>query len=176
MFLLKKGSILYRVTDKFENYIPNYDSDTGKTGLYFANYQALSLGMVLEYKREKMIFCTYTVTEDINILSLGKYNFRDLDKSIYYTEDGKFIPNVSIPEEHNISHFDSNMYPIIYDENNNFLYGEEFEKLDKNKFGEIFLCKNDLSNIKLLDKKECYFNDIKYKFDTIKISGSYIYV
>ena len=78
MFLLKKGSILYRVTDKFENYIPNYDSDTGKTGLYFANYQALSLGMVLEYKREKMIFCTYTVIEDINILSLGKYNFRDL--------------------------------------------------------------------------------------------------
>lgn len=176
MFLLKKGSILYRVTDKFENYIPNYDSDTGKTGLYFANYQALSLGMVLEYKREKMIFCTYTVTEDINILSLGKYNFRDLDKSIYYTEDGQFIPNVTTPEEHNISHFESDMYPIIYDENNNFLYRDQFENLDKNKFGEIFLSKYDLYKIKLIEKKECYFNDIKYKFDNMNISGTNIYI
>ena len=91
-----------------------------------------------------MIFCTYTVIEDINILSLGKYNFRDLDKSIYYTEDGQFIPNVTTPEEHNISHFESDMYPIIYDENNNFLYRDQFENLDKNKFGEIFLSKYDL--------------------------------
>ena len=91
-----------------------------------------------------------------NLLQFFAYILKDngLDKSIYYTEDGKFIPNVSIPEEHNISHFDSNMYPIICDENNNFLYGEDFEKLDKTKFGEIFLCKNDLSKIKLINKKQ----------------------
>jgi|694.fasta_scaffold22980_2 hypothetical protein len=169
MFILNKGTILYRVTDKFENYIPNYDNDTGKTGLYFANYQALPLGMVLEYNREKMILCTYQITEDIKIFSMGKYNFRELNLSLYYTEDGKFIPNVGVPKELNVSHFESDMYPIIYDENKNFLYTKEFEELDKNKYGEIFLSDTDLKKITLLHKQECYYNDIKEKFDTFGI-------
>lgn len=167
MLLLNKGTVLYRVTEKFENYVPKYDNDTGKTGLYFANYQALPLSMVLEYEREEMILCTYVVTEDIVISSMGKYDFRNLDLSIYYTENGKMRQNVLIPDEHNVSHFDSEMYPIIYDENKNFLYRDNFDDLDKNKYGEVFLSKNDLLKIKLKEQNKCFFHEIDHQFQNI---------
>ncbi len=175
MLLLKKGTILYRVTDKFENYIPNYDNDTGKVGLYFANYQALALGMCLEYKREKMLFCSYIVNEDVEI-SIGKYGFRNLNSSLYFTEEGNFIPNVNTPEEHNISHFESYAYPIITNENDKMIFRPEFENIDEAQFGEIFLSKYDLSKIKLINQKECFDKKIKNQFESMGITSDPIYI
>lgn len=168
MALLKRNSIIYRATDKFENYIPNYDGDTGKTGLYFANYQALSLGMCLEYKREEMLFCTYIVLEDIE-LSIGKYGFRDIDPSVYYTEDGYFIPDTIVPDDHNLSHFDSELYPIIADDDYDF-------EIVGSGFGEVFIAEKDMKKIKIIDIEKCYYNTIKKQFDTIGITSDSVYI
>lgn len=160
MFLLKNNTILYRVTNKFENYKPNYDPDTGKYGLYFANYQALALGMCLEYNQTSMEFCIYEVQEDI-LLSIDKYGFRMLEPDLYYDKNNKFICNVNTPERHNISHFDGYMYPLI-----DYLY----ENIDFTKFGEIFLNSNDLSKIQLIETKICYKDMIETQFNTVGIT------
>lgn len=142
---LKKGTLIYRarsIHDRSGPTEPNRCDDTGKFGLYFSDEPKLCMAMAIEYNVPKMDLYKYEVNEPI-ILTEGKVSFRNIHPERYFDEDGQFIPNVSVLESENISHFDTECLPI-YDGVDDH-YGHF-----QSPFNEIFLNNRDLPKIKFV--------------------------
>jgi len=127
IFKLPKGSILYRTQpektkdgeaitiDNDQNKIKAmYDSDTGKTGIYFATSPHIPIGMVLEYDNELVLY-KFITTKDLDLYT-GKYSYRDLQPELFYEslEDKKTrkYKKVDIKKLQNWNHFESEAFPI----------------------------------------------------------------
>ena len=141
--IIPQGSFLYRVADKVCVYtLSNIKcttrkcSDTGKRGVYFANYILMSLAMATEYGRN-MQLGVFITTRDITIYK-GKYSYRNI-------LPGEPEENSALSKRQ-IGHFNDEILPLLYNNNGN----------DKNidrvlNEGEIFITSpHDLANIKLL--------------------------
>lgn len=144
---IPKGSMLYRASDNACSYTSNICnqkrecSNTGKHGVYFSTYILQSLAMALEYGRdlELGIFRTKAPLT----VYVGKYSFRNIHPEIW----DPFPVGHVIQENENISHFDSEMEPIINSINNmNYSFNL------KAGMGELFLTKKEeLDSIELVE-------------------------
>jgi len=67
--------------------------------------------MALEYKKD-MFFGSFVTIQDMYV-QWGKYSFRDIYPERYFDENGKFIPNVKILDDENISHIDDGITPLF---------------------------------------------------------------
>lgn len=71
-YIIPNGTLLYRAQPVNHTSINQlFDTDTGKTGVYFSDGIFIPLGMILEYGKQ-MNICVYQLTSDIS-LSFGKY-------------------------------------------------------------------------------------------------------
>ncbi len=148
--IIPEGSFLYRVADKVCVYtLSNIKcttrkcSDTGKRGVYFANYLLMALAMATEYGRN-MQLGVFITTRDI-IVYKGKYSFRDI-------RPGEPNEN-SAATNRQIGHFNDEMLPLLYNRN-----GQDKNITGAPNEGEIFITsQRDLASIKLL---------ATYKLDT----------
>jgi hypothetical protein len=77
-------------------------SDTGKTGLYFANRVLISLAMCIEYNK-LMEFGIFRVVQNIEPVIKGKYAFREINPERYF-QNGRMILNVIPLPQENVSH------------------------------------------------------------------------
>jgi hypothetical protein len=153
------GTILYRSSDNICSYASKISnqkrecSNTGKKGVYFSTYILQSLAIAIEYNRnlELGIFRTKTPMT----VYIGKYSFRNI-----HPEHWKpFSANHNIQENENISHFNSEMEPII--EYNNISITDSLFNLKPN-MGELFLTKSEeLNNIELLETYKVDVNILK---------------
>lgn len=145
--IIPKGTYLFRTTFRTGPLVAVKDSDTDKTGLYFATVASIAIGMCLEYKAN-MYFKIFKLTSDIRAIE-GKYSFRNINPHRYFTKDGKFIPNVDIdPRTENVNHFEGQVYPIIDIpgiDDKDFLIDERWTD------GELFVSSKDLSKVKLIE-------------------------
>jgi len=153
------GTILYRSSDNICNYASKLCnqirkcSNTDKNGVYFSTYILQSLAMTIEYNRdlELGIFRTKTPMT----VHVGKYSFRNIRPEKWRL----FSPNNRIEENEDISHFNSEMEPII--EYNNISITNALFNL-KPSMGELFLTKTaELDNIELLETYKIDVNILK---------------
>ena len=151
--IIPKGSFLYRVADKVCVYtLSNIKcttrkcSDTGKKGVYFANYLLMALAIATEYGRS-MQLGVFITTRDITIYK-GKYSYRKIRPG---ESDGS-----SILSNRKIGHFNDVILPLLYNAN-----GDDKNINEIPNEGELFITSTrDLANIKLL---------ATYKLDTAKL-------
>ena len=114
---IPQGSFLYRVADKVCVYtLSNIKcttrkcSDTGKKGVYFANYLLMALAMATEYRRN-MQLGVFITTRNITVYK-GKYTYRNMNPA---------APELNTPSPNRqIGHFNNGMLPLLY--NNCLLY------------------------------------------------------
>jgi hypothetical protein len=157
---IPEGSILYRASDNICSYsskICNQKrkcSNTTKTGVYFSTYILQAIAMSIEYNRD-LELGIFTTKAPITVY-VGKYSFRNIHPERW----NPFWPAEHlILENENISHFNSEMEPII--EYNNIPI--DYARFNLNAgMGELFLSKKEeLDNIELI---ETY----KIKVDVLK--------
>jgi hypothetical protein len=173
-FKVNEGDTLYRATKKLVMPTLNYDPDTSKTGCYFAiNSPYIALGMAIEYK-SNMFIEKFKIKKGKSFIAyFGKYAFRYLDKNYYFDKDGKMIPNMQTKREHNINHFDSELFPIIegfeveLNGNSGELFVSNQQDMDKIEMTGIYFVKyEDVPNIfrqNLNTKQEVKQNTPEYK-------------
>ena len=154
------GSILYRASDNICSYgskICNQKrkcSNTTKNGVYFSTYILQAIAMSIEYNRD-MELGIFRTTVPMTVY-IGKYSFRNIHPERW---NPRWPANHLILENENISHFNTEMEPII--EYNNIPIDYALFDLDAG-MGELFLTKKEeLDNIELI---ETY----KIKVDVLK--------
>jgi hypothetical protein len=111
-----KIKYLFRCAPSIENIITYEDrlknskhcKETDKIGLYFATKAIMSLAICIEYNK-LMDLIVFEVTEDIEKISIGKYEFREINHDRYFTPNDEFIQNTKILPEENVSHIDCNI-------------------------------------------------------------------
>jgi len=150
---IPEGSLLYRVADKVCVYtLSNIKcttrkcGDTGKRGVYFANYLLMALAMATEYSRN-MQLGIFITTRTITIYK-GKYTYRNIkpDRPIIPLAAPAASATKSLSPNRHIGHFNDEMLPLLY--NNT---GTERNIFDVHNEGELFITSpRDLANIKLL--------------------------
>lgn len=124
------------------------DGDTGKVGVYFGTYPAVSLAIALENRSDRVQLAEFRLTRDLAV-TYGKYSFRKINPSRYFTPTGKFIPKVVPLPSENISHFDAEAWPL--DENHEQLFPEHVSLAIQNAGGgELFLTEEDLTAVELV--------------------------
>jgi hypothetical protein len=124
-------------------------SDTGKTGLYFANRVIISLAMCIEYNK-LMEFAIFRPTSDIDGIIKGKYSFRDINPERYYNEDGGIIPYVYPSPDENVSHMECNLQLLA--SNDTFLLPNHIQAgLDCLGSCEVFLSTLNPSHLQNLE-------------------------
>ena len=148
--IIPEGSLLYRVADKVCVYtLSNIKcttrkcGDTGKRGVYFANYVLMALAMATEYDRN-MQLGVFITTRNITIYK-GKYTYRNIkpDRPIIPSSDSS---EKSLSPDRHIGHFNDEMLPLLYNTT-----GTERNIFDVHNEGELFITSSrDLRNIKLL--------------------------
>lgn len=145
---IPKGTLLFRSYRTTKDLKPYRCNDTGKHGLYYANYPLLSIAMALEYEQDMKLQC-YATTMDICATN-GKYSFRNMNPHRYFDKDGTMILHVQPLENENISHFDHAMGPMfsknynIKTEKTKKAYESYNDSIrDKPEYGEIFLSSAD---------------------------------
>ena len=140
---LPAGTTLYRTQPaRCAEIKPRYDSDTGKTGMYFSSKIYIPVGMILEYKKP-MDLCVYETTADLTLFA-GKYVNRDLNpvrvfKNLASYKRGDFTLNLDPAV--NWNHIDDNAWPIHEFFNDNVF-------ADFSSESEIFIGKQDLKSIR----------------------------
>lgn len=153
--ILPIGAVGYRASsanDPTFHLAPNTCGDTGKTGLYYSDYNLLCMGMALEYQ-VGIHHCSYFVEQPITLYE-GKYSFRDINPGWYF-KDGRMQPGVDVVEGENVCYFDAGAIPI-YD-NADRVHNSQ----PKDLFGEIFICEGELQGLTLLDVKEMSLADVR---------------
>lgn len=135
-------------------------NDTYKTGIYLANNILVSIAMCLEY--DKLLeFGVFLLTDNIYV-SNDKYEFRQINPERYWDKQNNFIPNVKINEEENISHIMCNLNLLKLNQSKTDLeLLLPSEKIDELNLCELFLTKDDITKIQLIDK-------FKFNTDIIK--------
>ncbi len=153
---IPEGSLLYRVADKVCVYtLSNIKcttrkcGDTGKRGVYFANYLLMALAMATEYSRD-MQLGVFITTRTITVYK-GKYTYRNIKPNKPILPPNPLLPpsnssDKSLSPDRHIGHFNDEMLPLLY--NNT---GTERNVDDTPDEGELFITSpRDLANIKLL--------------------------
>lgn len=145
----KENVPFFRSSNTLDNIFPVLCEDTGKEGRYFSSTLFNPLGMMLEYNMLLNIGI-YININPICIYSFEKYSFREIEPTLFFDENGNFIPNVDVPEYLHLSHFDNqigyihpSIIKIIEKE------GVEDYLIENSISNEIFLNKNDLKSIRL---------------------------
>ena len=156
-FILKKNTIIYRAqSSKYDyKYIPKYDNDTGKFGMYFSNSIYIPYGHVIEYN-ENLNLYSYKITKDIK-LYIGKYSFRNFEPNRFYKnfsdwKEKKIIPNIEPTKKIYWNHYDNKAYPIID------VFHKNYNYWNKKNIAEIFIS----------DKKLIKFNSNLGKIEVNK--------
>jgi hypothetical protein len=167
--IIPEGTFLYRTSIGEETLTAKLDEDTDKTGLYFANYPLLAMGMALEYNTD-MIFNVYRLKKSVVVYD-GKYSFRTMHQDRYFNEHG-FIPNVNILESENINHLDREALPII----NNGEYDFHQNLTNRNEFhGEVFIAKHDLDKIEKVAQYKLSVDRLKAVIMNKKLDATHDY-
>lgn len=150
-----QGSSLFRVSQSRE-IKPKKCRDTGKTGVYFSSNIFMALAIIVERKLigEKFFLYVFSVDESIHLSKTenrGKYAFRELDEDLYYDGD-ELIPYDTVPEEHNVSHIDFDLFPILGQTFENELI-TMFKKTGyfsvPNVINEVFLDEEDFKKVSI---------------------------
>jgi len=150
MELIPAGTILYRSSPNICIYGSNLCNqkrecgNTGKKGVYFSTYILQSLAMAIEYDRD-LELGIFVTTAPISV-TIGKYSFRNIHPERW---NPTWPKNHILIENENISHFNSEMEPIITFNNVPISYVQ----FDLNPGeGELFLTKKEeLDSVKLVE-------------------------
>jgi hypothetical protein len=174
MELIPAGTILYRASPDICSYGSNLCNqkrqceNTTKTGVYFSTYILQALAMAIEYDRD-LELGIFVTTAPISV-RIGKYSFRNI-----HPERWKIWPkNHILIENENISHFNSDMQPIITFNNVPINYAQ----FDLNPGeGELFLTKKEeLDAIRLEETYKISVDALKRLIKTAFFNRGYRFI
>jgi hypothetical protein len=160
---IPKGTFLFRTAPSICNYQSielcqknvQKCSDTGKTGIYFADNILVSICMCLEYDK-LMEIGIFQIIDDIRV-GFGKYAFRDINPERYFDIHGNLISHVYPNKDENISHVDCELNLLKLNDSKTGLEvinfsPEKQEEIERFNLCEIFLTEPHINNIKLIDQ------------------------